>query len=171
MTITTNHNYSLIPVDYNSPHFAAVKEQFEQVIAPIYGDQTVALQKIGEGTDRECVVAELAGRVAGILVYKRNPTEEFAPLGIDRALEIKTLFVINAANNSGQGIGSKLMEQVNTFVTKENRFAHIVVTVSDTKTDSLNFFEKKGFQKISTLDKFKSPEHILFKKTAQEEAK
>lgn len=153
-------------VSENNPLFAEVGAHFKQIIQPIYGDQSQALEKIGKAQDRRCEVllesVETTSRVAGILVYKTNPTDEFESRGAPRALEIKTLFVVNAAENSGRGIGSQLWQRVEE-VAKTSLFSSVVVTVSETKGESLAFFKKKGFSQVAVLNTFEAPELVLVK--------
>ncbi len=152
-----------IRVDKNHQLFPQVRTLFEEVIAPIYGDQKDALEKIGEGKDRACEVLVQAEKINGIIVYKTRPTDEFAQYGAKNALELKTLFVVNASQNSGRGLGSKLLERVENAA-KPAIFSSIVVTVSETKTESCEFFKKKQFVQVGELgNKFKAPEFILAK--------
>jgi N-acetylglutamate synthase-like GNAT family acetyltransferase len=151
----------LTKVDGSHPLYEQVKQQFEQVIAPIYGDQTQALQKIQAAQDRHCYVLDVAQKVAGIAVYKIQPTDEFP---VKKALEIKTLFVVNAQENSGKGYGSQLLSHIELFARQQQLFEHLVVTVSETKPESKAFFEKKGFSVVQTSSKFKATEYILAKK-------
>jgi hypothetical protein len=77
---------------------------FKEVLEPIYGSQEKALRKIREGEDRICLLAtESTGNPVGVLQYKTELSNEFADLGIQNSLELKTLFVINAQENSGKG--------------------------------------------------------------------
>jgi ribosomal protein S18 acetylase RimI-like enzyme len=144
--------------------FAFVEQYFRSVIEPLYGDQSKALEKIGAGKDRTCeLLFDEQHDPEGMLVYKNAPTEEFACLGAQNALEIKTLFVINAGKNSGRGVGSQLLEKV-VSVAKELHCSNLVVTVSEEKQESLAFFFKKGFFVTHTMqDKFKKgmEEYVL----------
>lgn len=147
--------------------FQQVKSLFEEVIEPIYGNQDAALQKIASAEDRTCELfietVDTVKKVAGIIVYKNEPTDEFKEYGALKALEIKTLFVADANQNSGRGIGSKLLNRV-CEIAKKPRFDCIVVTVSQTKEESSLFFTKKGFQQVAVLaGSFKNPELLLVK--------
>lgn len=154
-----------VTVYRNSPYFAVVKEQFESVIAPIYGSQAEALKRIASGTDRACEVLLRgpANEVAGILVYKLHPTDEFAEYGIRKALELKTLFVVNAATQSGRGIGSELINRIQE-IASQSKFESIAVTVSNEKNESQEFFKKKNFVPVKVFrDKYKEGiDEVLF---------
>lgn len=104
-----------------SPYFISVsegkewgliKELFEKVLVPLYGDQTVPLEKIQNGKDRKCLLLCLEKGPAGVIVYKTALSEEYAEYTIEKSLEIKTLFVIDAKQNSGKGIGKQLLNKI-----------------------------------------------------------
>jgi ribosomal protein S18 acetylase RimI-like enzyme len=137
----------------DSAYYVAVCDEFNSVIAPIYGNQDEALIKIAAATDRICevLIEDLSNKIAGILVYKSHPIDEFASFGVHQALELKTLFVVDAANQSGKGIGSRLIERVKNVAFNEGNFEAIVVTVSDEKPESQDFFAKKEFVKIASF--------------------
>jgi len=165
MSITLNYTFE--KVNGNSPYFNIVKKEFENVIAPIYGDQGVALKKIAKATERVCEVLLSDNNVSGILVYKSAPNNEFANYGAKNTLELKTLFVVNAAEQSGKGIGTKLIERI-MQVAQNEIFESVTVTVSDKKTESLAFFQKKGFKHVESFaDKYNKGEtellHIYLK--------
>jgi len=147
-------NSQFVSVDGNSPFFNRLTQLFEEVIEPLYGDQSSALQKIALSQDRTCelLIEKLKGedKILGVLIYKNFPVEEFSSYGIHSALEIKTLFVVNPIENSGRGIGTKLIEQVSNHAKNNGPFENIVVTVSETKQDALGFFKHKGFKVTDT---------------------
>jgi L-amino acid N-acyltransferase YncA len=154
-------------VSFNDANFADKAEKiFRQVLEPLYGDQTKALRQIHQNQDREGYLYLMDHEPVGILVYKTKGSNEFANLGVENSLEIKTLFVINSEKNSGKGIGSDLLKRVENKA-REELFPSVHVTVSETKKDSLHFFSKKGFQIVQTWDgKYveNTKEHLLNKK-------
>ena len=171
IALPTLADQQFINVDGNSPYYDNVKELFEEVIAPIYGNQDTALQKIASAQDRTCVLliddSEDVKQILGVLVYKTFPVQEFSSNGIPSALEIKTLFVVNAEKNSGRGIGTQLINKVFSHAQSNEQFQNIVVTVSEKKTDALRFFKYKGFEIIdSWTDAYQkgTTEHLLSKK-------
>lgn len=148
-------------VNGSSPYFSIIKEQFEQVIAPIYGDQTTALAKIAEATDRICEVLLIEKNVMGVLVYKTEPNNEFEEYGAKQSLELKTLFVVNAHSQSGKGVGTLLIDRIKE-VAKNDIFDSITVTISETRNDALTFFQKKEFKHVGSFaDKYKKGEMEL----------
>lgn len=149
--------------------FPEVQSLFKEVIEPIYGNQEAALKRIADAEDRTCELlvetVDTVKKVSGLIVYKNDPTDEFKEYGADKALEIKTLFVVNAKENSGRGIGSKLLNRI-CEVAITPPFESIVVTVSETKQESLQFFKKKQFQQVAVLagNHTTAPELLLTKK-------
>jgi len=139
----TNQTYHFESVVNDSENYRMVCNEFNSVIAPIYGDQREALNKIAAATDRVCevLIDDLSKTLAGILVYKSSPTDEFGAYGAHQALELKTLFVVDAEKQSGKGIGSLLINRIKVVAFKENKFENIVVTVSDEKPESQTFFQ------------------------------
>ncbi len=122
-----------------SEYIREITSAFHKQIAPIYGDQMEALQKIVKGRDRECevLVDKTSRKVLGILVYKTAPSMEYIQYGARNALELKTLFVVNPAKNSGKGIGSELENRINEIA--REKFDNLQVTVSEEKKNLCNF--------------------------------
>lgn len=153
-------------VDGTCAHMKTISDLFQNTIAPLYGDQTDALKKIAEAKDRlSYLLLNENGNALGVLVFKRISSQEFETLGINKAIELKTLFVVDAGKNSGVGLGSQLLKQCLEYAESINA-ENIVVTVSEEKPESLKFFERKGFKKISAMqDKYKNgiTEFILAK--------
>lgn len=161
-----NATTEFIQVTRTHELFGQVREQFEAVIKPIYGDQTKALDQIGKGLDRSCeVLVESKGttqKIIGLVVYKLEPTQEFSRFGAENALELKTLLVVDAATNSRKGVGSKLLSRIEE-VSRASKFSSIVVTVSEAKEDARAFFAKKQFSKIGEIPRDVNREFILAK--------
>lgn len=150
-------------------YLSQVIDSFEKTIKPLYGNQDEAIRKIQHAFDRTCRLLvdgkEEKSTLAGILVYKNEPTNEFSYLGAENALEIKTLFITNQSAYGGQGLGSRLMHKVDK-VAKDAKFNSIVVTVSSKVTQSLEFFQRKGFVTAQIIqDKYQvgASEHIMIK--------
>ena len=142
------------------------KMLFDQIIKPLYGDQTTAIDRIEKGVDRTTKLLFDGGQEVGILVIKNRPNSEFADVEADNAIEIKTLFVIGADNRPRQGTGTKLITEAIKMATDAGA-DHLAVTVSATKTESLGFFQKHGFEiKQDMPDKYIKgvTEHLLIKK-------
>jgi hypothetical protein len=72
-----------------SSAFFSVKKYFNEVIKPLYGDQIYALKQIGKSIDRKCELFYENDEEVGMLVYKTLLTNEYAEMGIEKALEIK----------------------------------------------------------------------------------
>lgn len=150
-----------VGVNKNHYLFPKVCALFKKIIEPIYGDQTADLSKIGESKDRACEIMTENNSPRGVLAYKTDLTDEYAP----SALEIKTLFVIEAENNRGRGLGKKLLDQVSNYAAKKQA-KNIVVTVSSEVPESLRFFLNNGFSQVAELkDKYKigATEYVLVK--------
>jgi hypothetical protein len=70
-----------VEVNINHPLFPRVKDLLNQIIAPIYGDVTKFLDKIGEAKDRTCQLLMKGGEIVGVLVYKLEPNNDSGELG------------------------------------------------------------------------------------------
>ena len=73
----------------------------------------------------------------------------FAKEGIDRSIEIKTLFLIHPERDSGRGFGSLLLKRVERYATEYFQAKGVHVTVSEMQKDSVGFFQKKGFKEMA----------------------
>lgn len=130
----------------NSEKLPVVAEIFNRILTPLYGSQEKALRQIGESLDRRCYLLYEGETASGVLVFKTVLSNEFAEFGIKDSIEIKSLFVDNSNENSGKGLGSDLVKKITEEAEKLNiGHSGLHVTVSETKTDSLTFFKKKGF--------------------------
>lgn len=148
-------------VDRDCEEFPLVRKVFAEQIAPLYGDQTRALDLIGIGGSRLCEMLVEGSSPKGIIVYKKELNrEEFVKIGAPAALELKTLILLDPRASSGKGFGTKLVEKIKE-VAKSRMASHIVVTVSESKPDVLAFFQKRGFQdrQVETIRGKK--EHLL----------
>lgn len=154
-------------------HMNAVRECFLSVLAPIYGEQESALRKIRFSEDRKCRVAYPFGREdqepVGLVVFKRNPTEEHAALGLRNSLEVKTLLLLEANRTSGHGFGTELLS----YVMSEAREAgarSVHVTVSDEVPQSIAFFLRRGFKNVTEwVGKYKAGvSEFLFARAVEE---
>ncbi len=130
----------------NGEKMAAVSDIFKRILTPLYGSQDKAIQQIQESKDRRCYLLYDQEIPTGVLVFKTVLSNEFAEFGIKDSIEIKSLFLDNSNEKSGKGIGSLLVTKVIEEAERLN-IGHtgIHVTVSENKTDSLAFFQKKGF--------------------------
>lgn len=126
-------------IDSNCQDFGRIKQAFNDLIKPVYGNQTAALEKISVGHDRLCEGLYVDNQLQGMLVYKKQITPN------DKSLEIKTLALINPDSQSGKGLGSVLFERA-MIVAAQRQATHLTLTVSSKKPDALGFFQKKGFQ-------------------------
>lgn len=125
-------------------------EIFHRILTPLYGPQDEAIKKIVEGKDRSCFLLCENEEAVGVLVLKTAISDEFEELGVKASIEVKSLFVDHAAQNSGKGLGSALVDKLKQEVSKLNigqkGIKGIHVTVSETEQKSLQFFQKKGFR-------------------------
>jgi len=127
-----------------------------EILQPLYGDQTKALNEwlTGNGFKYAHVLTE-NGKIVGLLSLKANPNKPY--------LRISTLVVIEGFK--GKGYGKTLLDQAEDFARQSN-YPKIVVTVSETKGDSLAFFEGAGFNVIDKkIDKYqKGVSEIILEK-------
>ncbi|CCB87872.1 transposase [Simkania negevensis] len=136
-----------IQVNGKSKLFSHIEEYFTQDIAPLYGDQTQALEKIAKAKDRtsEILISPEFHEELGVIVYKNELTNEFLDLGFNNSFELKTLFVINSPKNSGKRIASRLLRRIAQKAVELEALS-IFVTVSSAKPESLAFFLNHGFR-------------------------
>ena len=128
--------------------FSVVRRVFETNLAPLYGNQDKALSQIVKGGDRKCELLMDGQKAVGLILYKRDPQNEFQRYGIVESLELKTLSVIDPKENSGKGYGSALVDRV-IAVARETFAKGVHVTVSNNADGSLLFFQRKGFVHIT----------------------
>jgi hypothetical protein len=119
------------------------------MIGPIYGNQKSAIAKIKEGQDRTCEVMLKYDNPIGIIVYKSKLQNEY---GLENALELKTLFLLNPHKNSGQGYGSRLFQRIDEIA--EAMGANIIYCTASSKVqNSINCALKNGFKIARILGK------------------
>ncbi|MEM1312589.1 MAG: GNAT family N-acetyltransferase [Patescibacteria group bacterium] len=128
-------------------HYSFIGKVLDKYIKPIYGNQEKQLRKIKKGEDRTCKIL-LADKEVGLLIYKTELSEEYSNYSIYGALEIKTLIVVDPDKNSGRGYGSRLLQEAFDYAKSLNAES-VVVTVSSRKPESLEFFQKKGFDQVT----------------------
>ncbi|MCX6991379.1 MAG: GNAT family N-acetyltransferase [Chlamydiae bacterium] len=136
-TLAPYTSLSFSVVDRDCRDFPLVVRAFHERIAPIYGPQDAALDKIGRGSDRLCEMLYDNTTAKAIIVYKKAVNDS-------RALELKTLLVLNPDADSGKGYGSTLISKV-VEVARARLADYIEVTVSSKKPEALAFFRKKEF--------------------------
>ena len=134
-----------------------VDDVFTKLIVPVYGPQEKALELIRRSADRHCDVllvptesTPCSPAPLGLVVYKLQPTAEFAPCGLTNSVEIKTLCLADPSKSSGKGYGSALLDRVIEYAKSLNSNS-LHVTVSDSRPDSRSFFIKKGFRQLIEL--------------------
>jgi ribosomal protein S18 acetylase RimI-like enzyme len=126
----------------HSQIYATLELIANEILAPLYGDQTKYLNQwlTGDGFKHAFLFFDEENKPVGFLNLKRNPDKSY--------VKIATLLVLPA--HQGKGYGSKLLD----FAQKhamEWYFECMVVTVSEEKPESLSFFLKNGFQIIDSL--------------------
>lgn len=134
-------------VNQSSPYMPQLRDIFEKIIKPLYGPQEDALNKIGQAKDRACYMLYEGNRPVGVIVFKTELSNEFASSNIHDSIEIKSLFVVDSTSNSGRGLGTTLLNKIIEEGEKlKINHAGFHVTVSETKQESLTFFQRKGFR-------------------------
>ena len=134
---------SFLPVRGYPNRLKAVQKTFDSVLKPLYGSQTSALKKLFTGRDRKGRLACINDSPCGLIVYKLQPTDEYADVGVSNSLEIKSLFLIDAEKHSGKGLLQYVTQKAN--ATKANT---LHVTVSELVPESLRFFYRNGFRLV-----------------------
>ncbi|HVX00645.1 MAG TPA: hypothetical protein VHA52_09475 [Candidatus Babeliaceae bacterium] len=139
---------TFVSVNSQSSHFKIVKGGFGKIIAPVYGDQEKAIEKIKSGEDRTCEVMLNFANPLGVLVYKNKLQSEY---GLSQGLELKTLFLLNPTKNSGNGFGSCLFKRVE--VVAQEMGAKLIYCTASSKVDtSIRCAIKNGYEIIQTLE-------------------
>jgi hypothetical protein len=164
--LSANRYFEL--VKENTPEATLLVCYFDKIIKPIYGDQSLAFKKIFKGDDRIAYILYDEKTPLGILVFKKQLSNDFKDLGITGAFELKTLFIIDPEKNSGNGIGTVLLNKC-IEEAKQLKAQSIIVTASEKKLESINFFKKKGFKiKAEIMGKYQTgiSEFILIKNLA-----
>ena len=107
----------------------------KNILEPLYGDQSKALREwfSGEGFKHAFVLVG-GDEIEGFLSLKANQGKSY--------LKISTLVVLDRYKDAGRG--KKLLEKAKE-VAKQLGYHQIIVTVSDSKQESLNFFIRSGF--------------------------
>lgn len=153
-------------VEGNEELIKTVQKLFEEIIVPLYGDQSKAINRIRGGQDRTTKLLLENNHPASVLVVKTISNNEFSSVGAHNSIEIKTLFVVNPVERQGRGIGKKLLIEAIAQGVKSGA-DYLAVTVSENKTESLGFFQSKGFEiKKAMPDKYIKGvvEYLLIKK-------
>ncbi|MEH0002311.1 MAG: GNAT family N-acetyltransferase [Holosporaceae bacterium] len=148
---TPNQPFCFATVTQASPHWLTVNKFFNERIQALYGDQTKALKKIAEGIDRTCLVLVKERCPLGLLLYKDNPTDEFAQYHVKKSLEIKTLALFDPddPNLKGHGWGTKLVEKCFALAREKGALGcHLTVSES---SGVLGFYKKQGFEEKLTF--------------------
>lgn len=134
-------------VSLNSDKMRVLQEIFDRVLTPLYGSQQDALNKIALAKDRVCYLLYEQSHPIGVIVFKTLLSDEFSSFGVQKSIEIKSLFVVESETNSGRGVGSalfnKVVEEADNLKLNHDS---LHVTVSEKKEESLNFFKRKGFR-------------------------
>lgn len=128
-------------------------EYLQKRIGELYGDETVnywTRKKMWYKKDRIVLVLKIDGRMVGNLIYKTELSSEYEQYGIVNSLEVKSLYLFDADENSGKGYGTLLFEKLMEVYEKSGADS-IHVTVSEKVEDSEKFFLKKGFVKKTEL--------------------
>lgn len=158
----------------DSEQMAVVEEIFNRILTPLYGPQAKAIQQIKEGSDRACYLLYEGANPIGVLVFKTVLSDEFKEYGVTKSIEVKSLFIDHAQENSGRGAGSALVDKLKKEVARLGlNHEGIHVTVSETKEESLAFFLKKGFAIVHTWQERYQPktnEYLLYSSAEQSAA-
>jgi GNAT superfamily N-acetyltransferase len=152
------------PVNGQTPELMGVlREIFDKILFPLYGSQEKALGQISLAKDRLCYLLYEEESPIGVVAFKTVLSDEFRNFGIERSVEIKSLFATDSSSRKGVGsaLFQKVVDEVGRLHLNPDAFH---VTVSDTIKVSLSFFRKMGFRVChSWVGKYKADriEHLL----------
>ncbi len=153
---TASDHITFIKVNFDSSHFETVQKFFKKMLAPIYGDQSKAIAQIKSSIDRTCEIMFKYDNPVGLIVYKNKLQNEY---GLENALELKSLFLLNPIKNSGQGYGSKLFQRVESIANTMGTNT-IYCTASSRVENSIKCAIKNGYEIVRILEKKKN--NILY---------
>jgi ribosomal protein S18 acetylase RimI-like enzyme len=144
----------------NHPQFGVIRETFKTKIAPLYGDQEKALNKIACGCDRTCLLLTQGNEPRGLLLFKKELSNEYENLGIQNSLEVKTLCLVNLREDKGQGFGTTLLNRAKDEAqTRGASGVHLTISES---LGVLGFYRGQGFcQKTIWPNKFQQGDNEL----------
>lgn len=139
---TSSHEFQFYAVNEQSRYFPVVKNAFEEIITPLYGDQRTFIDKIGESKDRKCELLFDKDTPVGLLVYKKQL--QGGPNSIRNSFEVKTLILLDPKKNSNRGYDTLLIERVQKLA-RRMAASSIHLTVSSVASLGKKFFEQQGF--------------------------
>jgi hypothetical protein len=137
-------------------YWKLIEDFFIDQIQPLYGDQTKFLNKIREGIDRTTEILFCETRPVGIIVYKCQLSDEYASLGIEKALELKTICLFEKKYKTA-GLFLRFLMGRTAEHARKIHASSIVGTISSRKPDVLRVMQKFGFDVMQTFkDKYLS---------------
>lgn len=166
-------NFKVLGID--SFDYALVKHQLLKALSPLYGDQSLAIQKVEERNDRTCELYYENGIVRGLIIYKKHLSNEYAEYGIVDGFEEKTTLPIIFENETSRrrslrfSIMQKLLHRAAEHAITMNAQAFFG-TVSGEKNGTLRLLFRLGFDEIAKFhDKFKLgvTEHLVVHKNVR----
>lgn len=119
--------------------FDLIKQAFDTLIAPKYGIQNKALEKIRSGFDRTCEILFVNNQPKGLIVYKSKLQNEF---GFEDVFELKTALLFDMLKN--KGLGKYLFQQAE-LRANELKAKYIISTISTCHIRLLNSLKIRGW--------------------------
>lgn len=122
-------------------HADVLRKIADEILAPIYGSQNKAFAEwFNPASNKRAFVPTREGVVAGGLLSMKVVEGK-------SHLKIATLLVLE--ENKGCRCATTMLEYAVKFA-GSNGFSELLVTVSETKPESINFFKKNGFEMVRT---------------------
>lgn len=134
----SRRSIDFVVVDKNCREFEEVRNTFDRLIRPWYGDQVSAIEKIGEAKDRLCEVLRDEGTPKGLIVYKKELQEG--------RLECKTFCLFYPDRDSGKGYGGLLLEKL--IENAGRRGATDIILTVNSRNEAKRFFTRSGFSVV-----------------------
>jgi len=117
---------------------AFLRKIANEYLVPIYGNQSKALNEWLSGKGyKSAFIIEAHGQTAGLLSLKRDPNKDY--------VKISTLLIIDEFQKNKLG---KILLDKSVEFAREQRTNRLIVTVSETMSQSVVFFLKNNFQII-----------------------
>lgn len=139
--------------------FPLVKKVFDNVMAPIYGEQAELLKDIEKRKDRKTEILTHNGKDVGCIVYKRNLIKS----DVSDTFEVSLISLFDAANDTMKGYRTKLVERIEE-IAKDLGASSISCTLPEQLAEQVKYLVHKKFEKQDLLQQGNVKECLLTKK-------
>lgn len=121
----------------------AYRKQVEMGLRPLAGRQTEDVTS-RRCTTGECFVAELEGRIVGMILLQEQEEAAFPPTFLRKDVAHFSLLAVDP-EIQGKGVGLRLLEAVERRA-RERGYRHLALSMAEPDTDLLRFYLRRGFE-------------------------